>query len=134
MKMKSLVMSLFFMIAGFAFAQEKISILEIDKAKEYLHLNEEQYKVIKLKTVRINTILNEDQKIIEGLKERFKNGDEPGFFEKISVKRGRDKRKGDIEDLLEDIKEQLNDKQLMKFKNIEKPGLKSLSKKELTDN
>ena len=39
---------------------------------------------------QIKRILDEDKKIIAELKERVKSGDEPGFFEKIGVKRGRD--------------------------------------------
>ena len=65
------------------------------------------------------------------LKERVKSGDEPGFFEKIGVKRGRDSRAGDIEDLIEEIEDKLNDEQKIKFKNIDKPELKSLEKKEI---
>ena len=80
---------------------------------------------------QIKWILDEDRNIIAEIKERVNNGDEPGFFEKIGVKRGRDSRKGDIEDLIEEIEDQLNDQQKNKFKTIEKPGLKSLEKKEI---
>jgi hypothetical protein len=80
---------------------------------------------------QINKILEEDKNIISELKKRFDSGDEPGFFEKISVKRGRDRRAGDIEDLIEDIEDELIDEQIIKYKEIEKPKLKSLSKAEL---
>lgn len=56
-------------------------------------------------------ILEYDKKILADLKEQFNSGDEPGFFEKIGVKRGRDSRSGDIEDLIDDIEEKLNDEQ-----------------------
>ena len=100
--------------------------------KEYLALSDKQYKTINAPLGQIKGILEEDKKIISELKERFKNGDEPGFFEKIKVKRGRDNRVDKIEDLLEEIEDQLNDEQKIKYKNIKKPVLKSLNKKELT--
>jgi len=80
-------------------AQNKISLLETKQVNEYLILRAEQSKIINPMIEQINKILEEDKNIITELKKRFDNGDEPGIFEKISVKRGRDKRAGDIEDL-----------------------------------
>jgi hypothetical protein len=105
--------------------------LETETVRNYLTLTEDQYKTINPIIEKIKWILDEDKKIISELKERVKNGDEPGFFEKIGVKRGRDGRRGDIEDLIEEIEDQLNDQQKSKFKGIEKPELKSLEKKEI---
>jgi len=113
------------------FAQSQISLLDTEKVKDYLSLSSQQSAKINPMIEQIKTILEEDQKIISEIKERVKNGDEPGFFEKIGVKRGRDSRASDIEDLIEEIEDQLNDQQKNKFKNIEKPELKSLEKKEI---
>lgn len=132
MKIKFLITFLGLIIISAITAQDQVSLLEIDKVKEYLALSDKQYKTINAPLGQIKGILEEDKKIISELKERFKNGDEPGFFEKIKVKRGRDNRVDKIEDLLEEIEDQLNDEQKIKYKNIKKPVLKSLNKKELT--
>jgi hypothetical protein len=113
-------------------AQTKVSLLDENQVKEYLTLSDEQSEKINLKINSIKQILDEDYKIISDLKERFNSGDEPGFFEKISVKRGRDKRADNIKNLIEDIEDQLTNEQKMKFKNVDKPFLKPLSKDELT--
>ena len=112
-------------------AQSQISLLDTEKVNDYLSLSSQQISKINPMIEQIKWILDEDRNIIAEIKERVNNGDEPGFFEKIGVKRGRDSRKGDIEDLIEEIEDQLNDQQKNKFKNIEKPGLKSLEKKEI---
>lgn len=112
-------------------AQSNISLLEAEKLKDYLSLSSQQSAKINPMIEQIRTILEEDKKIISEIKERVKNDDEPGFFEKIGVKRGRDSRAGDIEDLIEEIEDQLNDQQKDKFKKIDKPKLKSLEKKEI---
>lgn len=112
-------------------AQSQISLLDTEKVNDYLSLSSQQISKINPMIEQIKNILEEDINIIAEIKERVNNGDEPGFFEKIGVKRGRDSRKGDIEDLIEEIEDQLNDQQKNKFKNIEKPGLKSLEKKEI---
>ncbi len=132
--MRNKIIAIMFVIltfSSFTFSQNKISLLDTEKVKDYLTLSEGQYKTINPIIDKIKGILDEDKKIIAELKERVKNGDEPGFFEKIGVKRGRDSRAGDIEDLIEEIEDQLNDQQKSKFKNIEKPELKSLDKKEI---
>ena len=133
MKIKYLVIILGLIIVSTITAQDQVSLLEMDKVKEHLMLNADQYKTINAKVWQIKEILEEDKKIIAALKTRFKSGDEPGFFEKIKVKRARDSRVNKIDDLLDDIENQLNDQQKIKYKNIEKPVLKSLNKKELTE-
>lgn len=133
MKTKIIVIILSLIAMVTITAQSQISLLEMDKIKEHLTLNADQYKTINAIVEQIKIVLEEDKKIISKLRERFKTGDEPGFFEKISVKRARDKRSGQIEELLEDIVACLNDSQKIKYKNIEKPALKALSKKELTE-
>lgn len=80
---------------------------------------------------QIKKIIEEDKKIIEKIRERVKNNDEPGFFEKIGVKRGHDKRASQIEDLIDEIEDQLNYKQKIKYKDIEKPELKALKKEDV---
>lgn len=131
MKIKFLVIILGFIIVSTITAQDQVSLLEMDKVKEYLTLTDKQYKTINTLLGQIKGILEEDKKIISGLKERFKNGDEPGFFEKIKVKRGRDNRVDKIEDLLEEIEDQLNDEQKVKFAKMNKPELKELKKEEI---
>ena len=131
MRNKIVAFILIIIFNGLGFAQNKISLLDTEKANAYLELTREQNKVITLKVEQIKKILEEDKKIIEKIKERVKNNDEPGFFEKIGVKRGHDKRASQIEDLIDEIEDQLTDQQKNKFKNIEKPGLKSLEKKEI---
>jgi hypothetical protein len=112
-------------------AQEKISLTEVEKVKEYLSLNQAQYNSIKNIVKEIEVILDEDKKIINGLKERVKNDDEPGFFEKINVKRGRDGRVSQIKDWLKKIENLLNSVQKEKFKIVVKPELKGLQKEEI---
>ncbi len=131
MKIKFLIIVLSLIVAKTISAQGQISLLETEAVKDYLNLSEDQTKTINPMIEQIKWILDEDKKIIAELKQRVKSGDEPGFFEKIGVKRGRDSRRGDIEDLIEEIEDQLNDQQKIKFKNIEKPELKSLEKKEI---
>ncbi len=131
MNTKMFLLSIFLMLTSFLSAQDKISLTEVDKVKEYLSLNINQYNSIKNIVKEIDSVLEEDKKIISGLKERVKNDDEPGFFEKIKVKRGRDSRVSKIEDLIEKIEDQLNEQQKNKFKNIEKPELRPLEKKEI---
>lgn len=112
-------------------AQSQISLLDIDKVKDYLSLSSQQTEKINPMIEQIKNILEEDKKIIEKIKERVKNDDEPGFFEKIGVKRGRDSRAGDIEDLIEEIEDKLSEEQKIKFEKVDKPVLKSLDKKEI---
>lgn len=133
MNIKFVISTLILIITANMFSQGKLSLLEIDKVKENLVLSDSQFTVFIAKVDKIKGILEEDKTIISNLKTRFKMGDEPGFFEKIKVRRGRDSRASDIEDLIEDIEKQLNEAQKAKYKNIEKPVLKSLSKKELTE-
>lgn len=131
MKVKLFAILLGLISATTITAQNQVSLLEMDKVKEHLTLSEEQYKTINTMVEQIKGILEEDKKIIASLKERIKNDDKPGFFEKIKVKRGRDNRVDKIEDLLEEIEDQLNDQQKIKYKNIEKPELKGLQKEEI---
>lgn len=131
MKIKIIIVITGLILSVSTSAQNKISLLETNRVNEYLILRAEQSKIINPMIEKINKILEEDKKIIAELKKRVENDDEPGFFEKIGVKRGRDSRASDIEDLIEEIEDQLNDQQKNKFKNIEKPGLKSLEKKEI---
>lgn len=133
MKVKLFVIMLCLVVARTLTAQNQVSLLEIDKVKEYLTLNDKQYKTINTMVVQIKGILEEDKKIISGLRERFKNGDEPGFFEKIKVKMARDSRASKINDLLEEIENQLSETQKIKYKDMNKPALKALSKKELIE-
>jgi len=115
-------------------AQKQVSLLEMDKVNEYLSLSLDQYKTINEKVEHIKEVLEEDKKIIADLRTRFKNGDEPGFFEKIRVKNARDKRVDKIEELLDSIEKQLDNEQKIKYRNnIDKPVLKALDKKELTE-
>lgn len=131
MKIKYLILILSLIVAITISAQSQITLLDIEKVKDYLTLSLEQYKTIKPKIKQIKSILDEDKKIIAEIKKRVENDDEPGFFEKIGVKRGRDSRSGDIEDLIEEIEDQLNDEQKIKFEKVEKPELKALDKKEI---
>lgn len=133
MNTKIFLFSILFAFATLLSAQENISLTEIEKVKEYLSLNDVQYNAIKNIVKEIETIIEEDKKIITGLKDRVKNDDEPGLFEKIKVKRGHDKRADQIEELLEEIEDQLTGAQKDKYKNVAKPYLKPLSKKELTE-
>jgi len=131
-KIKFYVIISFLVLSSFIVAaQDKVSLFEIDKVNQLLELSTDQFKIIEIDVDKIKSILEEDKKILSNLRERFKNDDKPGFFEKIGVKRGRDKRIDKIEDLLEEIEDKLNEKQKILFSQIEKPKLNSLSKKEL---
>jgi len=112
-------------------AQSQISLLDTEKVKDYLTLSSQQTSKINPMIEQIKNILEEDKKIIAEIKERVKNDDEPGFFEKIGVKRGHDKRSSKIEDLTDDIEDQLTDQQKIKFNDIEKPELKELKKEDV---
>ena len=129
-KMQSLMIFLL-LTTSVMIAQNQVSLLEMDKVKEYLTLNEKQIESINKLVGQIKEIIEEDNKVIEKVKERVKNNDEPGFFEKIGVKRGHDKRASKIEDLIDEIEDHLNDQQKQKYKNIEKPELKPLKKEEI---
>lgn len=133
MNIKFLVILLGLIIAETITAQNQVSLLEMEKVKDHLTLSADQYKTINAKVGQIKDVIEEDKKIIASLKVRFKSGDEPGFFEKINVKRSRDARINQIEELLESIVDNLNDPQKIKYKDIKKPALKSLNKKELTE-
>lgn len=112
-------------------AQSQISLLDTEKVNDYLSLSSQQTSKINPMIEQIKNILEEDKKIIAEIKERVKNDDEPGFFEKIGVKRGHDKRSSKIEDLIDDIEDQLTDQQKTKFIDIEKPELKALKKEDV---
>lgn len=112
-------------------AQSQISLLDTEKVNDYLSLSSQQTSKINPMIEQIKNILEEDKKIIAEIKERVKNDDEPGFFEKIGVKRGHDNRSSKIEDLIDDIEDQLTDQQKTKFDNIEKPELKALKKEDV---
>jgi hypothetical protein len=112
-------------------AQNQISLLDTERVNDYLSLSSQQISKINPMIEQIKNILEEDIKIIAEIKERVKNDDEPGFFEKIGVKRGHDKRSSKIEDLTDDIEDQLTDQQKTKFNDIEKPELKELKKEDV---
>lgn len=112
-------------------AQSQISLLDTEKVNDYLSLSSQQISKINPMIEQIKNILEEDKNIIAEIKERVKSGDEPGFFEKIGVKRGHDKRSSKIEDLTDDIEDQLTDQQKIKFNDIEKPELKELKKEDV---
>lgn len=128
---KTFLISILLTFTTLLSAQENIALTEVEKVREYLSLNESQYTSVKNIVKVIESIHEEDRKIINELKERIKNDDEPGFFEKIKLKRGRDSRVDNIEDLIEDIEDILNEEQKIKFENIDKPYLKALDKKEI---
>ena len=115
------------------YAQSQISLLDTERVKDYLAFSSKQSEKIIPQIELIKNILEEDKKILADLRERFSSGDEPGFFEKINVKRSRNARINQIEELLESIVDNLNDPQKIKYKDIKKPALKSLNKKELTE-
>lgn len=131
MRNKIIAFILVLILANLGFPQNKISLLDTEKVNEYLELTPKQIKIINPKIEQIKAILEEDKKIISEIKERVKNDDEPGFFEKIGVKRGHDKRASQIENLIDEIEDHLNDQQKIEFKNIEKPELKPLKKEEI---
>jgi len=131
MNTKIFLISILLTVTTLSSAQEKIYLTDVEKVKEYLSLNDAQYNSIKKNVTEIELILDEDKKIIEELKIRVMNDDEPGFFEKIKVKRGRDNRVSKIKDLKKKIERQLNDGQKEKYKNIIKPELHGLNKEEI---
>lgn len=131
MNTKIFLVSILLTVTTLLSAQDKISLTEVEKVREYLSLNDSQYNSIKKYVTEIESILDEDKRIIEDLKKRVMNDDEPGFFEKIKVKRGRDDRVSKIKDLKKKIERQLNDEQKEKYKNIIKPDLQGLSKEEI---
>ncbi|MEW6508872.1 MAG: hypothetical protein AB1432_14115 [Bacteroidota bacterium] len=112
-------------------AQDKISLTDIEKVRVYLSLDEHSFYSIKSIVKEIEAILEEDKKIIDEIKERVKNDDEPGFFEKIKIKKGRDDRISRIKSLTKKIENQLDKEQKEKFKNVIKPELKGLKKEEI---
>lgn len=112
-------------------AQSQISLLDKEKVNDYLSLSSQQILKINPMIEQIKSILEEDRNIVAEIKERVNNGDEPGFFEKIGVKRGHDNRSSKIEDLTDDIEDQLTDQQKIKFNDIEKPELKELKKEDV---
>ena len=116
MRNKIVAFILVIIFASLSFAQNIISLLDSEKANAHLELTREQIKVITPKVEQIRKILEEDKMIIEKIKERVRNDDEPGFFEKIGVKRGHDKRASKVEDLIYEIEDQLNDQQKIRFR------------------
>ncbi len=112
-------------------AGDQISLLEMEKVKAYLRLDAAQYKKIILAVEQIKNIHEKDKYIIDALKERIKNGEEPGLFEKMSTKRGRGSRIDSIDELIEEIENLLSTEQKLKYINIIKPVLKGLEKKEI---
>ncbi|MDT3695878.1 MAG: hypothetical protein ROY99_05750 [Ignavibacterium sp.] len=131
MNTKIFLVSILLTVTALLSAQDKISLTEVEKVKVYLSLNDSQYNSIKKNVTEIESILDEDKRIIEDLKKRVMNDDEPGFFEKIKVKRGRDDRVSKIKDLKKKIEKQLNDEQKEKYKDIIKPDLQGLRKEEI---
>lgn len=112
-------------------AQNNISLLDAEKVKDYLILNQKQFEDVSQKIKLIKTIIEKDENVISTIKLRVKNGDVPGFFEKIGVKRGHDNRESRIEDLVDEIEDRLTEQQKIKFMKIEKPKLKVLKKEDV---
>ncbi|MBK7105958.1 MAG: hypothetical protein IPH62_11805 [Ignavibacteriae bacterium] len=112
-------------------AQNNISLLDAEKVKDYLILNQKQFEDVSQKIKLIETIIEKDENVISTIKLRVKNGDVPGFFEKIGVKRGHDNRESRIEDLVDEIEDRLTEQQKIKFMKIEKPKLKVLKKEDV---
>ncbi len=131
MKIKIIVLIFGLILANSISAQNKISLLETEKVKDYLKLSSQQAEKIYPQIEHIKNILEEDKKIIAEIKERVKNGDEPGFFEKIGVKRGHDKRASSIESLIDEIEDLLDEQQKINFNSIVKPELKALKKEDI---
>jgi hypothetical protein len=131
MKINFVMAALGLLIALRPLVQDQIYLTDLEKTKEYLSLSDIQFKVVKQKVAQINEVLEEDERILAELKERIKNGNEPGFFEKISVKRGRDKRTAKLAENLTDIKNQLSEEQKLKYSRMVKPELKSLNREEI---
>ena len=84
------------------------------------------------KIIMINKIADEDHNILLAIQERFRKGDEPGFFEKVKVKLARGKRENEVSDLIDEIEDLLTDEQKIKFEEMDKPYLPRLTKEDIT--
>ena len=131
MKFKYLIIAISHFIVLNISAQEKISLLDTEKSREFLKLNNEQEIFVSEKINQINLIIKKDENIISEIKQRVKNDDEPGFFEKIEIKLGHDKRASQIENLIDEIENELTPQQKIKFQQIEKPKLREIKKEDV---
>ncbi|MBK8947262.1 MAG: hypothetical protein IPM32_18630 [Ignavibacteriae bacterium] len=131
MKFKYLVIAISHFIVLNISAQGKFSLLEMEKLKEFLNFNNEQEIFVSEKINQINLIIKKDENIISEIKQRVKNDDEPGFFEKIEIKLGHDKRASQIENLIDEIENELTPQQKIKFQQIEKPKLREIKKEDV---
>lgn len=86
MRNKIIVFILLIVITNLILPQSKISLLDTVKVKDYLELSQEQIKTVVPMIEQIKSVIEEDKKIIAEIKERVKNGDEPGLFEKLGLK------------------------------------------------
>ena len=105
--------------------------MDTEKSREFLKLNNEQEIFVSEKINQINLIIKKDENIISEIKQRVKNDDEPGFFEKIEIKLGHDKRASQIENLIDEIENELTPQQKIKFQQIEKPKLREIKKEDV---
>lgn len=132
MRLKILIYLLMIIASSSLFAQDKITLFDVEKARQFLSLDKNQMEKIMPKIIRIKVIREEDQKIITNIQKRFQEGDEPGLFEKIKIKMARGKRQSEIRELVDEIEDLMTDKQKEKFSTMEKPYLPDLTKQDIS--
>ncbi len=121
-------------ISSSLFAQQeeessKINLMDYDELNSYLNLDIEQQEIIKPLIDEIKTVTDQDEKTMKDMRSKMQSMGmpDPSLREKMMKERAEKQNKINV--LVKQIEQALNDKQLVKFKNIEKPDLMSKSKK-----
>ena len=120
-------------ISSSLFAQQaessKINLMDYDELNSYLNLDIEQQEIIKPLIDEIKTVKDQDEKTMKDMRSKMQSMGmpDPSLREKMMKERAEKQNKINV--LVMQIEQALNDKQLVKFKNIEKPDLMSKSKK-----
>lgn len=121
-------------ISSSLFAQQeeessKINLMDYDELNSYLNLDIEQQEIIKPLIDEIKTVTDQDEKTMKDMRSKMQSMRMPDLSLREKMMKERAEKQNKINVLVMQIEQALNDKQLVKFKNIEKPDLMSKSKK-----
>lgn len=125
-------------VSGSLFAQQdkkistktsEIRLLNFDEVKSYLSLDAEQQTKIKPLIKEIKTIIEQNEKAMQDMRSKMQSMGMPDPSLREKMMKDRAEKQDKINGLVMQIEQDLNDDQLVKFKNIEKPNLMSKSKR-----
>jgi C4-type Zn-finger protein len=106
----------------------KINLLNFDDVKSYLNLDFDQQETIEPLIKEIITIKEQNEKAIKEMRSKMQSMGMPDPSIREKMMKERAERQSKIDGLIKQIEKSLNEKQLEKFDEIEKPNLMNKSK------